>query len=166
FEEIVDMMEKNGIQPNKITYSTLINNFAKNGRTKRAIKYLDEMKERQIQPDIIVYTALIHWLCEKKEIKTALQIFERMKEDEIKPKMSVYSTLLHALADHQLNKEAWKIFDEFQKEMNNTFSWHALKALVKICSKKEDTQRMAEYFTHAKSIKKKDQNIVHALLQT
>jgi pentatricopeptide repeat protein len=70
-------MPKQGLNPNFVTYNTLISGFYKVGNCKEAIKLFKQMKDSGCVPDSITYT-LMDGLCKEctpQEANSILQDF-------------------------------------------------------------------------------------------
>jgi pentatricopeptide repeat protein len=70
-------MPKQGLNPNVVTYNTLIGGFCKVGNCKEAIKLFKQMKDSGRVPDSITYT-LMDGLCKEctpQEANSVLQEF-------------------------------------------------------------------------------------------
>lgn len=52
-------MRAQGLEPNRVTYSTLINACGRAGQLARAFQTLDEMVSAGIEPNVITWTTLI-----------------------------------------------------------------------------------------------------------
>ncbi|KAK4257023.1 hypothetical protein QN277_006669 [Acacia crassicarpa] len=79
-EKIVEVMRKDGYEPDNITYSQLVFGLCKVGRLEEACRVLDEMESCGCIPDIKTWTILIKGHCAANEVEKALLCFARMIE--------------------------------------------------------------------------------------
>jgi len=100
---ILEMMEKQGVRPNVVTYNTVLSRYVKEGKFSQALKLFEEMKSKSmgdeeeeggeqesIKPNLLTYSTLIHGFGKKGEMDRALLLFEDMKNDGITPDIRIY----------------------------------------------------------------------------
>jgi pentatricopeptide repeat protein len=93
--------------PDKISYTTVIDAWARAGNANRAEALLREMEElsqkpnSSMVPDIIAYTTVLSAYSQQKhDVNKALQLFERMQRfcPEMTTSAGTYNTLIHWIA--------------------------------------------------------------------
>ena len=107
---ILEMMEKQGVRPNVVTYNTVLSRYMKEGKFSQALELFEEMKSKSmggeegkdedeeeeggeqesIKPNLLTYSTLIHGFGKKGEMDRALLLFEDMKNDGITPDIRIY----------------------------------------------------------------------------
>jgi len=85
--DILKKMRKEGIQPDVVTYSTLI---AKAPDYEAAKSWVEAMEEEGIQPDVVTYSTLI---AKAPNYEAAKSWVEAMEEEGIQPDVVTYNTL-------------------------------------------------------------------------
>lgn len=88
---IVRMLE-DGINPDEVSYVTMISGFSKNGKAYEASKFFDKMVEQGIQPTERAYTALMYGLVKKNMIRE--KYLERMLEDGFVPNNVFFTSII------------------------------------------------------------------------
>jgi tetratricopeptide (TPR) repeat protein len=83
-----------GIQPNVVTYSSLIS-ISPDYDT--ASRWLETMKDEGIQPDVVTYSSLISI---SPDYDTASRWLETMKDEGIQPNVVTYSSLISISPDY------------------------------------------------------------------
>ena len=120
---ILNRMIERGIQPNKLTYTVLINAFSKAGQPERAEYVLQQMTSRsEHQPDTVVFSSIIDaWARVSGEnpeaASRALQILETMKRNAkqgIGPTATTYTSVLSALAKSRTRDASDQALDVLQ----------------------------------------------------
>merc|ERR1719316_825823 len=76
-------MQAHNIQPNTITFNTILNAFAQCGTMQYAPQLLEDMKEANppVEADIVTYSTLIKGFCYAGSLDRALQVFKDMQEE-------------------------------------------------------------------------------------
>ena len=87
-------MQEEGIQPNVVTYTTLINKAPDYETTKGL---LTKMQEGGIQPNVVTYNTLIN---KAPDYGTAKDLITTMKEAGIQPDLVTYTTLTSRAPDY------------------------------------------------------------------
>ncbi|ERM98599.1 hypothetical protein AMTR_s00109p00063250 [Amborella trichopoda] len=67
-EEAINLLQamyQDGVEPNIITYNSLLNGLCKDGKIEEAIKLFELMYQGSMEPDVIIYNALLNGLCRK-----------------------------------------------------------------------------------------------------
>ncbi|CAN8237442.1 unnamed protein product [Cochlearia groenlandica] len=130
-KELMDEMKSLGLEPNQITWSTLIDICGGSGDVEGAVRILRIMHSAGTRPDVVAYTTAIKICSENKSLKLAFSLFEEMRRYQIKPNWVTYNTLLKArskygsllevrqcLAIYQdMRKAGYKPNDHFLKEL-------------------------------------------------
>ncbi|KAL1200102.1 Pentatricopeptide repeat-containing protein [Cardamine amara subsp. amara] len=130
-KKLIDEMKSLGLEPNQITWSTLIDMCGNSGDVEGAVRILRTMHLAGTRPDVVAYTTAIKICAENKSLKLAFSLFEEMRRYQIKPNWVTYNTLLKArskygsllevrqcLAIYQdMRKSGYKPNDHFLKEL-------------------------------------------------
>ncbi|KAK9925624.1 hypothetical protein M0R45_022895 [Rubus argutus] len=84
----------NGLKPNVITYSTLIDAFCKEGMMQEAIKIFMDMKRVGISSNEFTYTSLINASCKAGYLSQTLKLKNEMLEAGVGMSIITYTALL------------------------------------------------------------------------
>eukprot|EP00026_Physarum_polycephalum_P002122 Phypoly_transcript_02126.p1 GENE.Phypoly_transcript_02126~~Phypoly_transcript_02126.p1 ORF type:complete len:982 (+),score=246.02 Phypoly_transcript_02126:1-2946(+) len=87
---------KSKIQPDRVTYSILIDKLAKDGKFADARDMMDEMKNSGLKADAFLYTNVILALGKAGKVDSVTDAYDEMLEDGIQPNANVYHALLDA----------------------------------------------------------------------
>ncbi|MBA0635218.1 hypothetical protein Godav_021949 [Gossypium davidsonii] len=122
-------MLKLGVEPDVVTFTTLINGLCKQRKMSQAASLFDEMigtgyqpnliaystilnEERGFKPDIVAYSTVIDCLCKKGSLNEALDLFSEMMVKGIRPNIVTYSCLIHAMCNSGQQKQATRLLNE------------------------------------------------------
>ncbi|ONI00492.1 hypothetical protein PRUPE_6G091400 [Prunus persica] len=84
---------KVGLEPNVITFTTLINGFLLKNRMAEAAGIFNKMiAEGNCQPDVVTFSTLVKGFCMKGNNSAAIQLLRKMEEGARKPNLVVYNT--------------------------------------------------------------------------
>jgi pentatricopeptide repeat protein len=72
-------MAEQGLLPNVITYTSLIDGLYRNGGTNLAFKIFHEMEKRNCSPNLYTYSSLIYGLCIECKADDAERLLEEME---------------------------------------------------------------------------------------
>ena len=100
--ELYDAMSRLGVQPDVITYGSLISTCAKSRDGETAIKLFEEMQKNGIEPNTIVFNVLINALGRANRGDDALKYFNVMKQLSnskryLLPNRETYTTVFDAI---------------------------------------------------------------------
>ncbi|KAG8044684.1 hypothetical protein GUJ93_ZPchr0077g7055 [Zizania palustris] len=101
-EKVLQQMLDAGVQPDNITYSSLINGYSSLGMWKESGCFADVgnmfnlMESNGITPDHHVFNILINAFARRGMMDKAILIFEDMRKKGVNPNVCTYSTLISA----------------------------------------------------------------------
>ncbi|KAJ7517809.1 hypothetical protein O6H91_21G040700 [Diphasiastrum complanatum] len=102
---------KRGFQSDVIVGNTLVDMYAKCGRTKDALELFNNMSER----NVVSWTAMIAGYAQNGLGKEALSLFDQMQREGTKPNEVTYICVLSACAHSRLVDEGRYVFDSMCK---------------------------------------------------
>ncbi|XP_074274993.1 pentatricopeptide repeat-containing protein At1g10910, chloroplastic [Silene latifolia] len=108
-------MKQNGLQPDVITYSTLLSGCLKveRGYTK-ALELLSELEDKGITMDSVIYGTLIAVCASNNKCEEAEMYFLRMKAEGHTPNLYHYSSLLNAYSINGSCQKADKLVEDMK----------------------------------------------------
>ncbi|PPS10433.1 hypothetical protein GOBAR_AA10206 [Gossypium barbadense] len=106
-----DMLNQ-GILPDIVVYTTLIDGFCKLGNIALAYKLLNEMQGQKIIPDLLTYTSIICGLCRTGKMTEACNIFQEMLGRGLEPDEFTYTALIDGYCKAGEMKEAFSLHNQ------------------------------------------------------
>lgn len=102
FEEALALfrqMPRDGVQPDVITYTIMIDACARRADPDLAVELLLEMEERpdRIAPNEFIYGCVINACAKALQGKRALALFREMQEEGLRPNVTIYTSTIDAL---------------------------------------------------------------------
>merc|ERR1719298_304333 len=106
-------MRSSGVEPDVITYSTIVKGYCLSGDVDRAFQVLEEMKrDGKYVPDEIMYNSLLDGCAKQHRTEHALQLLEQMKERGVAPSNYTLSILVKLLGRSRQLNQAFSIIDD------------------------------------------------------
>lgn len=129
---IMNEMRRNGLCPDRISWSILMDIYGTSQNRNGAIQALRRMQRVGIKLNVSAYTVAIKACVESKDLNTALHLFEEMKAHQLKPNMVTYRTLLTARCKYgslQEIQQCLAIYQEMRKAGYQAYDYY-LKELI------------------------------------
>merc|ERR1719162_744362 len=147
-------MKAHSVQPNMVTYNTILNAFAQCGAMERAPALLEDMKMATppLEPDVVTYSTLVKGFCNSGNFDRAMLILKEMQAsgkheaDEV-----LYNSLLEGCAKEHRPDDALKLLADMRKS-GVAPSNYTLSILVKLMGR---CKRVDQAFTLIDEIKRK-----------
>ncbi|XP_052146567.1 putative pentatricopeptide repeat-containing protein At1g02420 [Oryza glaberrima] len=111
-EAFVAEMRELGVEPDLVTYNSLIDCHCKNRGVENAYKLLDEMREKDISPDVITYTSLIGGLGLIGQPDKAKHLLKEMHELGCYPDVPAYNTAIRNFVIAKRLGDAFALMEE------------------------------------------------------
>ncbi|XP_050728830.1 leucine-rich PPR motif-containing protein, mitochondrial-like [Eriocheir sinensis] len=97
--EFLAQLERNGVEPNRVTYQRLIARYCQDGDIEGSTKILEFMKERQLPVGENIFNALITGHARAHDIDSAWTVLDVMRSSGLEPTSDSYAALLVAHAE-------------------------------------------------------------------
>merc|ERR1719201_748457 len=95
---LLGAMDKEGTNPDLVTYSTLVKGYSLAGDVNRGFKVLEEMKSSgELKPDEIMCNSLLDGCAREHRVDEALQLLEDMQANGVVPSNCPLSILVKLL---------------------------------------------------------------------
>ncbi|KAI8566668.1 hypothetical protein RHMOL_Rhmol02G0059700 [Rhododendron molle] len=104
------------IEPDEITYGTIMKALCKVGDTTMAIQMLRSMQKWNCRPTVVMYNILIDTLCKDGNIDDALHLLSEMRGCDIMPDVLTYSSLVDGLCKSGRGKDAARILSDMTEQ--------------------------------------------------
>ncbi|KAG8037221.1 hypothetical protein GUJ93_ZPchr0020g33574 [Zizania palustris] len=99
-------MKKQGISPDVVTYTSIIDGLCKSKAMDKAYDLFREMKKQGISPDVVTYNSIIDGLCKSKEMDKAEKVLQQMLDAGVQPNNITYSSLINGYSSLGMWKES------------------------------------------------------------
>merc|ERR1719316_1758505 len=107
------------VEPDIITYSTIVKGYCLSGDVDRAFQVLEEMKrDGRFVPDQILYNSLLDGCAKEHRVDEALELLEDMRKSGIAPSNYTLSILVKLMGRSRRLNQAFAIIEELCAEHN------------------------------------------------
>merc|ERR1712013_388098 len=99
-------MKDDGLQPNLITYNSVLSAFAGVGKASQAVQWMKKIREAHLRPDLLSYRSAIKACSRSRPQRADLaeELLHDMLRDRIAPDTNVERSLQRALGDRQVKR--------------------------------------------------------------
>ncbi|KAM1245686.1 hypothetical protein ACFX15_036213 [Malus domestica] len=120
--------QKLSIEPDVVSYNTVVKAFCEMGSLESAVSMLVEMENKGVEPDVITFNTIMNGLYANNQFLAAEKIWSRMGEKNVVPDVRSYNARLLGLASEKKTNEVVELFEEMRnKEVKpDVFSFNAL----------------------------------------
>ncbi|GFY81975.1 hypothetical protein Acr_02g0002150 [Actinidia rufa] len=108
----LELMQRDGVCPNQVTFTILIDGHIRFGEIDSAILLFNKMNEHGCIPDRIVYNTLIRGLCQAGRLLDALSLSHTMHKRGFFPSKGSYENLLNRLCASRLSVNALRMCED------------------------------------------------------
>ncbi|KAK7340727.1 hypothetical protein VNO77_21438 [Canavalia gladiata] len=106
-KELMDEMERKGIEHDVYTYNTYLDALCKGGRMDFAWQIMNgEMLNKDIRPNVVTFSTLMDGYSKANRLEDALNVYDEMKRWSIRLDRVSYNTLVGVYAKLGLSEEA------------------------------------------------------------
>merc|ERR550532_992885 len=122
------------IEPDVVTYSTLIKGFCASGNLDRALGLLQEVeKEGKFLPDEMMYNSLLDGCAREHRVREALQLVEQMRKSGVAPSNYTLSMLVKLLGRCKKLPQAFSIVKELTAEFGFRPNIQVYTCMIQAC---------------------------------
>uniref|UniRef100_A0A1J3K6P4 Pentatricopeptide repeat-containing protein n=1 Tax=Noccaea caerulescens TaxID=107243 RepID=A0A1J3K6P4_NOCCA len=109
-----DMISKERISPDPVTFNVMINGFCRAGEVERAKMIVEFMKKNGCNPNVYNYSALMNGFCKEGKTREAKEVFKEVKETGLKLDTVGYTTLMNCFCRNGQVDEAMELLGEMK----------------------------------------------------
>ncbi|XP_022777387.1 pentatricopeptide repeat-containing protein At1g55890, mitochondrial-like [Durio zibethinus] len=111
-----ELPEKLSIEPDLVSYNTVIKAFCEMGSLDSASLMLDEMEKKGVQPDLITFNTLLDGFFKKGRFVDGEKIWSKMVDKNVEPDIRSYNTKLLGLVTEKRMEEAVNLVEEMRSK--------------------------------------------------
>merc|ERR1719407_37593 len=140
--KIQEHMKTNHVQPNVITYSTMLKGHCQNGNIQEGFAILEQMKkDTRMKPDEIMYNSLLDGCAQNSLIDEGLRLLEQMQTEGVPPSNFTLSILVKLMNRARRLDRAFSLVEEITKKYHFKPNVHVYTNLVQACASNQQLSR-------------------------
>ncbi|OMO76647.1 hypothetical protein CCACVL1_15505 [Corchorus capsularis] len=109
-----ELPKKLSIEPDLISYNTVIKAFCDMGSLDSAVSMLDEMEKKGVNPDVITFNTLLDSFFKDGRAVDGEKIWSRMVQKNVEPDTRSYNAKLMGLVTEKKMEEAVRLVEEMR----------------------------------------------------
>jgi len=122
------------VDPDIVTYSTIVKGFCNSGTLDRAIKVLDDMKASgKHVPDEVMYNSLLGGCAKEHRADDALQLLDDMRKYNVPPSNYTLSMLVKLMGRCRRINQAFSMLEDISKEYGLRINIQVYTCLIQGC---------------------------------
>jgi len=141
---LLEDMVKQGIEPNLVTYSTILKGYCQENRLDKAFALMETMKKSaSLKPDEMVYNTLLDGCARQKLYTRGMAVFKEMQDVGIHPSNFTLSVLVKLISRDKRLTEAFEVCDLMSSTYGFKLNVHVYNNLIQACfsHQQKDTAR-------------------------
>merc|ERR1719405_113573 len=131
---LLEEMKAGCVEPDIITYSTIVKGYCQSGDVARAFEVLKEMKgDGKYTPDEIMYNSLLDGCAKQNLVQDALWLLEDMRESGVSPSNYTLSITVKLMGRARRLNQAFSIVEDLSAAHGFRPNVHVYTSLVQAC---------------------------------
>eukprot|EP00933_Yihiella_yeosuensis_P071182 TRINITY_DN79387_c0_g1_i1.p1 TRINITY_DN79387_c0_g1~~TRINITY_DN79387_c0_g1_i1.p1 ORF type:complete len:954 (+),score=224.23 TRINITY_DN79387_c0_g1_i1:150-3011(+) len=164
-QPLMEDMTKTGIEPNVITYSTVLKGYCSANRLDEAFMILEEMKRNSnLRPDEVTYNTLLDGCARQGLFDRGMSVLTEMRTAGVSPSNFTLSVLVKLATRSKRTNKAFELCDEISKEFRLRLNIHVYNNLIQACISNNDHRRSHSVFEQLLGEKVKPDQRTYLLL--
>merc|ERR1719506_2382592 len=131
---LLEDMRESAVEPDIITYSTIVKGYCLEGDVDRAFSVLEDMKsDDKFAPDEIMYNSILDGCAKQHRVDDALRLLDEMKLTGVIPSNYTLSILVKLLGHARRLSQAFKLVEELSQKHGFRPNVQVYTCLVQAC---------------------------------
>mmetsp|Transcript_116686 Transcript_116686/g.232635 ORF Transcript_116686/g.232635 Transcript_116686/m.232635 type:complete len:1034 (-) Transcript_116686:63-3164(-) len=140
--QLLESMASDGLEPNTVTYSTIIKGYCLENRLDKAMELLHDMKQSsRYRPDEITYNTLIDGCARYGHYDRGMAVLAEMQEMGVRPSNFTLSVLAKLATRSRRPERAFELCEDLSKRYGIRLNVQVYNNLVHACTANQDLQR-------------------------
>merc|ERR1719207_122557 len=132
--DLMQKMKKYRIEPNLITFSTMIKGYCQKGDMQSAFQKLQDLRQTSnLRPDEIVYNTLLDGCSSAGLVVEGERLLSEMRAEGITPSNYTLTVMVRLLGHARRLDRALALVDEITAKYRFKTNTHVVSALIQAC---------------------------------
>jgi len=134
-QPLLEDMERQGITPNIVTYSTILKGYCQEGRLNEAFQLLKTMKlSEDVKPDEFSYNTLIDGCAQRGLYDQGMKLLAEMQQAGVAPSVFTLTVLVKLATRSRQPQKAFEIVEELSSKYHIQLNSHVYANLIHACT--------------------------------
>lgn len=111
-QQVLTLMEENGVRPDVVTFSTIMNAWSSAGRMDKCKEIFNDMVKAEIEPDIHAFSILAKGYVRAGEPEKAESILTSMRKYGVHPNVVICTTVISGWCSAGKMEHAMKVYEK------------------------------------------------------
>lgn len=139
---LLEEMAQLRIEPNLITYSTIVKGHCQENRLDKAFELVEDMKRAKgLHPDEITYNTLLDGCARHGMFDRGMELLQEMQDAGVPPSNFTLSVLVKLAKRSHMVDRAFEVCDDISKRYRLRLNVHVFNNLIHACTMQQDTDR-------------------------
>lgn len=159
------------VNPDEITFNTIIKGCALNKDVKLAFSYLEEMRTRGLTPNDVTFNSLIDCCVRSGNMDKAWDLFTQMQDNGIVPDNFTFSTLIKGIKPSKNPKRdlkdlerAFSLLEQIKANKTTSPDEILYNCLIDACIRLKDFHRAVSVFNEMNMSEIKPSSVTYGIL--
>jgi pentatricopeptide repeat protein len=135
---MLEEMKAKGLEPDIVTYSTMLKNYCNHGQMDLVFKLMGNLKIQKVKLDEIMYNTVIHGCARSHLFERGLEVLEQMEEEGVPPSNYTLTALVRLAKATQRLDKALELCESLPRKYNFQANQHTYHALISACCRKQE----------------------------
>merc|ERR1719313_675716 len=143
--ELLEKMKQGSVEPDIITYSTLVKGYCSSGDVDRGFEVLKEMQnDGKYAADEILYNSLLDGCAKQHRVEEALSLLANMRQHRVTPSNYTLSIAVKLFGRARRLNQAFAVVEELCREHGFRPNVHVYTCLAQACFQNRQVDRALE----------------------
>lgn len=144
---LLESMDAQGIEPNLITYSSILKGHCQSNRLDEAFNLMQQMVQTtDLRPDEIMYNTLFDGCARQYLFEKGMQLLEEMQRFDVQPTNYTLSVVVKLASRCKRLDKAFELCEEISSKYNFQLNMHVYSNLIHSCVMNKDYPRGMDVF--------------------
>jgi len=161
-------MKRHHVEPNLITYSTILKGYCNVGDIPQAFAVLQDLKSNtNLKPDEIMYNSLLDGCAKSNLLEEGMRLFDEMQKERIPPSNFTLSIMIKLLNRARRVEQAFDLVRDLPKKYKFKPNLHVYTNLMQACiGNRQPTRALTVLETMVKDCVQPDSKVYAILIRS
>jgi len=150
-EILEDMQKVHGVDPDRITFSTIVKGFCLAGEIQQAIAVMESARRRGFPADVIIFNTILDACSSRDQFELCDKLFTQMVDEGVKPTNFTLTVLIKRYGREGNVNKAHEIMESLTQQFGFKANAQAHTCLISACVINKQMSRAMKVFERMKT---------------